>query len=340
VASIRAVRLHGVRDVRLEEVGALPTPGPDEAAVAPLWCGLCGTDLKAYLDPRLTLGGAPLPLILGHEFSARVLAVGARVTSPHPGDEVAVMPLRHCGACALCRRGEFSLCPNKRWTGLGAEWGGLAECALVADYQLSPLAGIPAEAGALVEPAAVAMNAVERAGVQPGDTVLVLGCGPIGALVILAALAGGAATVLAMEPNAARASRAAGLGAELRSPGDIEGSTVDVAFDCAGAGDSLAACVSAVRPGGTVCVPAVHRGGTSVDVRAVTRANLSIVGSMGYTRPVWDRTLELIRARRLPVERVVTTRIAFAEIVERGFAALASPAQPELKVLVSVGSTT
>jgi (R,R)-butanediol dehydrogenase/meso-butanediol dehydrogenase/diacetyl reductase len=337
---MRAVRLHGGRDVRLEEVGAPPPPGPDEAAVAPLWCGLCGTDLKAFLDPRVTLGGAPLPLILGHEFSARVLAVGERVTSAQPGDEVAVMPLRHCGACTLCRRGEFSLCPNKRWTGLGAEWGGLAECALVTDYQLSPLAGVPIEAGALVEPAAVAMNAVERAGVRPGDTVLVAGCGPIGALVILAALAGGAATVLAVEPNEARASRAARLGAELRSPGDIEASAVEVAFDCAGAGDSLARCVTAVRPGGAVCVPAVHRGSASVDVRAITRANLSIIGSMGYTRPIWDRTLELIRARRLPVERVVTSRIASDQVVERGFAALASPSQPELKVLVSLGSTT
>jgi (R,R)-butanediol dehydrogenase/meso-butanediol dehydrogenase/diacetyl reductase len=180
------------------------------------------------------------------------------------------------------------------------------------------------------------MNAVERAGVRPGDAVLVMGCGPIGALVILAALAGGAAAVLAVEPNDARAERAAGLGAALRSPGDIEASDVDVAFDCAGHGDSLACCVSAVRPGGTVCVPAVHRGSATVDVRAITRANLSVVGSMGYTRAVWDRTLELIRARRLPVESVVTARIASAEVVERGFAALASPSQAELKVLVSI----
>jgi (R,R)-butanediol dehydrogenase / meso-butanediol dehydrogenase / diacetyl reductase len=333
---MRAVRLHGVRDVRLEQVGAPATPGADEAVVAPLWCGLCGTDLKAYQDPPATLGATPLPLILGHEFSARVLAVGARVTSARPGDEVAVMPLRHCGACALCRRGEFSLCPHKRWTGLGAEWGGLAECALVADYQLSPLAGVAAEAAALVEPAAVAMNAVERAGVRPGDTVLVMGCGPIGALVILAARAGGAATVLVVEPNAARAAHADELGAERRSPADIEPSEVDVAFDCAGAGDSLARCVSAVRPGGTVCIPAVHRGSASVDVRAITRANLSVVGSIGYSRSVWDRTLELIRARRLPVERVVTARIAANEVVERGFAALAVPSQAELKVLASM----
>jgi (R,R)-butanediol dehydrogenase/meso-butanediol dehydrogenase/diacetyl reductase len=250
------------------------------------------------------------------------------------------MPLRHCGACALCRRGEFSLCPNKRWTGLGAEWGGLAECALVADYQLSRLAGVPAETGALVEPAAVATNAVERAGVRPGDAVLVVGCGPIGALVILAAVAAGAASVVLVEPNAARASRAEALGAEPRLPDQVQAGEADVAFDCAGSGDSLASCVSAVRPGGTVCVPAVHRGSATVDVRAITRANLSLVGSLGYTRIVWDRTLELIRARRLPVERVVTSRIASDEVVERGFAALANPSHAELKVLVSMGSTT
>ena len=334
---MRAVRLHGLRDVRQDQIEAPPPPGPHEATVAPLWCGLCGTDLKAYRDPPATLGATPLPLILGHEFSARVLDVGGGVTSAHAGDEVAVMPLRHCGSCALCQRGEFSLCPNKRWTGLGAEWGGLAECALVADYQLSPLGGVAAEVGALVEPAAVAMNAVERAGVRPGDTILVVGCGPIGGLVILAALAGGAATVLAVEPNEPRASHLAALGAERRSPHDLEPGAVDVAFDCAGASDSLATCLSAVRPGGTVCVPAVHRGSASADVRAITRANLSVVGSMGYSRGVWDRTLELIRTRRLPVERVVTARLAASEVVQRGFAALASPSQAELKVLVAMG---
>jgi (R,R)-butanediol dehydrogenase / meso-butanediol dehydrogenase / diacetyl reductase len=330
---MRAVRLHGIRDVRLDRIDAPPAPGPDEATVAPLWCGLCGTDVKAYLDPGLTLGGAGLPLILGHEFSARVLAVGARVRSAQPGDEVAVMPLRHCGACGVCRRGEFSLCPAKRWTGLGADWGGLGECALVADYQLSPLAGLGAEAGALVEPAAVAMNAVQRAGVQPGNAVVVVGCGPIGAFVILAATVAGATSVVAVEPNAARAARAGALGAELRTAGQLPAGEADVAFDCAGLGDSLSSCLSAVRPGGTVCVPAVHRGSAAVDIRAVTRANLSVVGSMGYTRSVWDRTLELIRRGRLPVERVVSARLSRAEIVERGLAGL----HDDLKVLVSIG---
>ena len=333
---MRAVRLHGLRDVRLDQIGAPPAPGPDEATVAPLWCGMCGTDLKAYVDPQVTLGGATLPLILGHEFSARVVAVGAQVQSAQPGDEVAVMPLRHCGACGVCRRGEFSLCPNKRWTGLGAQWGGLADYALVASYQLSPLAGIAADTGALVEPAAVAMNAVQRAGVQPGDAILVMGCGPIGAFVILGGMVAGAASVLAVEPNDGRADRAGALGAEVRMSDQLAPGEVDVAFDCAGVGDSLARCVAAVRPGGTVCVPAVHRGSAPVDVRAVTRANLSLVGSMGYTRSVWDRTLELIRAGRLPVERVVTSCMAFADLVDQGFAALASPSNTELKVLVSM----
>jgi (R,R)-butanediol dehydrogenase/meso-butanediol dehydrogenase/diacetyl reductase len=335
---MRAVRLHDVRDVRLDQVAAPAEPGTHEAMVAPLWCGLCGTDLKAYLDPRLTLGGAPLPLILGHEFSARVLAVGEAVRGVQPGDEVAVMPLRHCGACELCRRGQFSLCPNKRWTGLGAESGGLAERAVVADYQLSPLAGATADLGALVEPAAVAMNAVERAGVRPGDTVLVLGCGPIGAFVVLAALAAGATSVLAVEPNPARAARAATLGAQVVPAGEIPPGSLDVAFDCAGADASIAACVAAVRPGGAVCVPAVHRGPAPIDVRAVTRANLSLIGSMGYTRAVWDGTLMLIRAGRLPVEGVVSSRVALADVVAQGFAALARPATDELKVLVRVAA--
>ncbi len=331
---MKAVRLHGARDIRLDEVPPPGAPANDDLLVAPLWCGLCGTDLKAYVEPEITLAAAPLPLILGHEFSARVVAVGPAMTSVQVGDEVVVMPLEHCGRCPICSRGEFSHCPNKKWIGLSSEWGGLGDVVLIHAYQVSPLQGVSAVDGALIEPAAVAMNAVLRAEVVPGSEVLVVGCGPIGAFAVMAAFAAGAARVFVREPNAARAAIASDLGAHVSS--DFAETEVDVAIDCAGQEGTTAACISAVRPGGRVCVPAVHKSGTEIDIRAVTRRELSLVGSMGYTREVWHRTLQLVRWGRLPVGRAVTSRIGRDDIVKKGFEVLASPEQGELKVVVSV----
>src|SRR5437870_4410304 len=105
---MRAVRVHGLRDIRVDEVPEPSVPGPSEILVAPLWGGLCGTDVKEYAGPAGSvpdqphpLTGACKPLILGHEFSATVIAVGSAIRSVRPGEGVAVMPLRHCGECPL-----------------------------------------------------------------------------------------------------------------------------------------------------------------------------------------------------------------------------------------------
>ena len=232
---------------------------------------------------------------------------------------VVVMPLEHCGSCPICSRGEFSHCPNKKWIGLSSEWGGLGDLVSIHAYQVSPLQGISALDGALIEPAAVAMNAVLRARVAPGSEVLVVGCGPIGAFAVMAAFTAGAARVFVREPNAARAAIASDLGAHVSS--DFAEAEVDAAIDCAGQVGTTAACISAVRPGGRVCVPAVHKDGSVIDIRAITRRELSVVGSMGYTREVWHRTLQLVRSGRLPVDNTVDgdqARRAIATILSNG----------------------
>lgn len=350
---MEAARLYGPSDIRVEEVPPPPEPGPHQAVVAPLWSGLCGTDVKEFTGHGGSvaatphpLTGASIPLTLGHEFSARVVAVGNGVERVSVGDGVAVMPLQHCGQCLACRQGQYTRCEIKAWTGLSSEWGGFGDLALVESYQLTPLEGISTVAGAVVEPAAVALNAAVRAGIGPGTSVFVAGAGGIGVLTIMAAQALGAASIHVLEVNPARTAFAATLGAQVVSEADRDrigehlrastgGLGVDVAMDCAGKPPALAACVEAVRPGGTVGIPAVHPGPTEVDVRRVTRDDLALVGSVGYTQEIWERTVLMVRAGVLPVERAVTSRIPRAQIVERGFAVLAQPSD-EVKVLVEV----
>jgi (R,R)-butanediol dehydrogenase / meso-butanediol dehydrogenase / diacetyl reductase len=258
-----------------------------------------------------------------------------------------VMPLHHCGACPLCLRGHFILCPNKAWLGISDRWGGFGDLALVQSYQVTRLGSLTDEQGAVVEPAAVSLNAVLRGGVASGDTVLIVGSGPIGALAILAARVAGATRIYMIEPNAKRAAIALQLGATANLEGDrarqaqqirdlTDGLGVDVAIDCAGKAGTVSLCIDAVRPGGVVSVPSVHPGPMEIDIRSVTRKPVSVVGSLGYTREAWDRTVALIAAGRYPVERVVTSRTPRDEIVAGGFEALVDPGRGELKVLVEV----
>ncbi len=350
---MKAVRLHGTDDIRLDDIPEPGAPGPDQALVAPLWAGICGTDIKEYTGHGLDAGkvphprtGAARPLVLGHEFSARVIEVGANIRDVAVGDEVAIMPLQHCGNCYYCRRGHYTACETKSWTGLSSPWGGFAERAIVEGYQLTPLKGLSALAGAVIEPAAVAVNAAERSGVVSGSTVFIAGAGPIGILSIMAVRAAGAAAVYVSEVNELRAELAASLGAELIPADRIDDATaylhdrvgrfgIDVALDCAGRPAALTACLDVVRPGGNVGVPAGHAGAMSIDVRQFWRKELFINGAVGYTQDAWERTVALARAGLLPVERAVTSKIALDDILKDGFDVLTQPSA-EVKILVRV----
>jgi (R,R)-butanediol dehydrogenase/meso-butanediol dehydrogenase/diacetyl reductase len=350
---MKAVRLYGEGDVRVDEVPAPAEPGPYEAVVEPLWSGICGTDVKEFTGHGGSVSRAPhpltgagLPLVLGHEFSARVVAMGSNVEGVEVGEEVAIMPLQPCGQCLACRQGKYTHCVVKAWTGLSSPWGGFGERVLVRSYQLTPLKGVSAVAGAVIEPAAVALHAALRARISPGDTVFVAGAGAIGALTVMAAKALGASAVHVFEINPERAALVRSLGAAIvpeSAKDDIAaylreqtgGHGVHVAMDCAGKPAALEACVASVRPGGTIGIPAVHPGRTMVDVRRITRDDLTLAGSVGYSQESWEKTMLMVRAGILPIERIVTSKIGLDEIVDKGFQVLAKPSG-ELKILVQV----
>src|SRR3954471_8320937 len=266
---MRAVRYHAARDIRVEEEPEPDGLGPHEVLIRPRFCGICGTDLHEYVaGPIVTptephpLTGAQNPQILGHEFSADVLAVGPDVRTVKAGDRVAIMPLAYCGQCYFCVRGLNHLCEKMGCVGLSWAWGGMGELATVLEYQAAVIPeALSYEQGALIEPAAVAMYGVERGGVGPGDTVLVTGGGPIGALAVLCAKAAGAAAVYLSEPNARRRAHAERLSpADILDPvaGDVVpwlrertgGVGVDVAIECAGNGRALSDCVRGTRRAG------------------------------------------------------------------------------------------
>lgn len=351
---MQAIVFHDRGDIRVEEVPAPSGPSHSQVIVAPLWCGICGTDLHEYTAGPIVTATRPHPLtgvtnpqVLGHEFSAVVREIGRDVTSVRPGDRVSIMPLIFCGRCDMCRRGANHLCRTMACTGLSAATGGLSEFAVVEEYQVAKLPDEVSDLqGAIVEPAAVALYGVERARMQAGDRVLVTGAGPIGALVALAASALGAGQVLIAEPNPRRAAFAEGLGVGevLTSTGAelVEavrdrtgGAGVDVAIECAGKEAALNAAVDAVRPQGTVVQTGLHVAPASTFPERWAAKDITIEGTWCYAVTDWPRVIRLISRGRYPVERIVTSQLALADVVVKGFDRLIDPQGDQVKILAS-----
>jgi (R,R)-butanediol dehydrogenase / meso-butanediol dehydrogenase / diacetyl reductase len=349
---MRALRFHAARDLRIEEVDEPAGPGADEVVVRVSTCGICGTDLHEYVaGPIVTpvephpLTGAQNPQILGHEFAGEVVATGAGVTTVREGDRVAIMPLAYCGTCAYCRRGLQHLCATMGCVGLSHAWGGMAQLATVAEYQVVRLPDeVSDRQGALIEPTAVAAYGVERGGVAPGDRVLVTGAGPIGALAALCAHSAGASTVYVSEPNAARRARAEALGvATVLDPTSVDvpellheetgGLGVDVAIECSGHPNGFDAAIRSLRKRGTLAQTGLFVGQAAVEPMLWSLNDLTIVGTWCYWVYDFDRVAAQIAAGTLPVERVITSDVGLDD-APAAFERLASGQADEIKVLV------
>jgi (R,R)-butanediol dehydrogenase / meso-butanediol dehydrogenase / diacetyl reductase len=349
---VRALRFHAAHDLRIEDVNEPSAPDADEVVVRVVACGICGTDLHEYIaGPIVTpvephpLTGAQIPQILGHEFAGDVVAIGPDVTRVRVGDRVAIMPLAYCGRCAYCQRGLQHLCATMACVGLSHAWGGMAELATVAEYQVVRLPdGVTHRQGALIEPTAVAAYGVERAGVGPGDTVLVTGAGPIGALAALCARSAGASSVFVSEPNPARRARAEAVGvATVLDPSSIDvpaylrdhtdGLGVDVAIECSGHPNGFATAIHSLRRRGTLAQTGLFVGEASVEPMLWALNDLTIVGTWCYWVYDFDRIAAQISAGDLPVERIVTSTVSLDDVPD-AFARLASGSADEIKVLV------
>jgi (R,R)-butanediol dehydrogenase/meso-butanediol dehydrogenase/diacetyl reductase len=350
---MRAAVFHGEHDIRVEEVEAPTSPGRGEVLLRPYWCGICGTDLHEYAMGPIVIPAAPhrlngsqLPQILGHEFSAEVVEVGEGVTDVAAGQRVSIMPLLFCGTCYYCRRGLNHLCVSMACVGLSFGWGGIAELAVVPASHVSVLPDEVSDLqGALVEPAAVAAYGVDTAGVRPGDTVLVTGAGPIGALAALYASALGAHVVVS-EVNPTRAAMATSLDVgEVVDPSKVDvtawikdqtgGIGVDAVIECSGNERALQTAISAVRSAGRISQTGLHTKPASIDPMVLAEHDVTLAGTWCYPVTDWPRIIGLVASGRYPVEKVVTSQIAMDDIVAQGFETLLSPTGDQVKLLVN-----
>lgn len=219
--SMRAAVWHGRNDIRVEDVPLPVSPPAGWVQIRVQWCGICGSDLHEYVaGPVFIPVDAPHPLtgikgqcILGHEFCGEIVELGAGVEGFSVGEPVAADACQHCGTCYYCTHGLYNICENLAFTGLMNN-GAFAELVNVPANLLYKLpADFPAEAGALIEPLAVGMHAVKKAGSLLGQNVVVVGAGTIGLCTIMCAKAAGAAQVIALEMSGARKAKALEVGA-------------------------------------------------------------------------------------------------------------------------------
>ena len=212
---MKALRIHGPKDIRYEDLPDRAL-GPDEALLAPRAVGICGTDLEIFQGTMFyfTSGMAQWPVILGHEWSAEVLAVGENVTEVKPGDKVVGECTVSCGHCEMCRLGRYNECPNRRETGILNLDGAFSDRMYYPASFLHQFDKISYEEAALTEPTAVAVWGTKLVEVNPSDTVAVMGPGPIGLLAMQVARAYGARRVVMIGRRASRLKLAEELGAD------------------------------------------------------------------------------------------------------------------------------
>lgn len=314
---MKALRLHGSGDLRLA-VEPAPVPGPGEELVRVTAVGICGSDLHWYGESAIGDAALTRPLVLGHE------AAGMIVEGPRTGRRVALDPQVPCGACETCAAGRGHLCPRVRFLGHSVTDGALRELVAWPAANLVPLPdSIDAAAGAMLEPLGVAIHALRLARVGPGDSVGVLGCGPIGLLLIQLARAAGVTTILATDrlPHRVEAARRLGAIAALVEGGaerDLllaatAGRGVDAAIEIAGEDDALETAVVLARPAGTVVVAGIPAGDHSTIAASIARRkglDLRFSRRMNRTYP---RAIALVEAGRVDVSTLVTHRFALAD---------------------------
>jgi threonine dehydrogenase-like Zn-dependent dehydrogenase len=301
----------------------------------PAWCGLCGTDLE-LLRGEVDADFVRYPLTLGHEWSGTVEAVGPDVTGIAVGQRCVAEGIIPCGHCASCRAGATNVCDTYDEVGFTRE-GAAGDQIVVPALLVHVLDdAVPLLDAALVEPSAVVMTGLEKAGVRAGMRVLVVGDGTIALLAVALAWLWSPAELFVAGRRPEQEELATVLGATGFTVGDPPGG-FDLAIEAAGAPEALVTAVGALRRGGTALALGLPPAGSTLQLPADLLVNndLTIAASFGYTSAGWARVVELMNAGRYRPGKLVTHTFGLDEF-ERAFAELATPTGTRGKIVLEL----
>jgi (R,R)-butanediol dehydrogenase/meso-butanediol dehydrogenase/diacetyl reductase len=336
-----------VRAIAIAEDRSLePTDLPEkpleagEARVSVAFCGICGSDLHMRPSPALRPG-----TVLGHEFSGTVSELGAGVEGFSVGDRVAIYPFEPCGQCPNCLRGDLHVCQQAATSGLGlgANPGAYAESVVVRASMLVPIPDeLSMEDGALVEPLAVALHGINVGDTELNDRCVVIGAGPIGVMTGFALRARGIEDVLIVEKNERRQERMRSFGFDAVGLEDVHNKVIeslggdlpDRVFECAGNPAAPQLAIELVRSRGVIVLLGVLEEPIEISQLVLLIKEAQMRASFAYRREEFEEAVELLAARKLPTERLITGT-APLEDAQKMFDMLEDPATEQIKILLA-----
>jgi L-iditol 2-dehydrogenase len=289
---MRCATIHAAGDVRVEQMPD-PVPGPGESLVRITSVGLCGSDLHWFVEGGIGDAALARPLVLGHEMA------GIVVSGPLTGRSVGVDPALPCERCRECRAGLEHLCTRMHFAGHSDTDGGLRELMAWPDHRLHLLPDrYDPACGALLEPLGVAVHSTDLAHLRPGWSVAVVGCGPIGLMLVQLAAAAGC-EVVAVEPRDHRRAAALHAGAATalapdEVPDSPSTSTCHVAFEVSGADDGLASAAALARPGARIVLVGIpDDDSTTFQASLMRRKGLTLACARRMTADAYERAISL-----------------------------------------------
>lgn len=337
---MRALVLHGPWRIAVEERPD-PVPGEGELLLDVVATGICGSDIHGYTGEN---GRRHPGQVMGHETAGRVAALGPGVAGPPPGTPVTVEPVLACGTCPACRSGADHRCPDRRIIGVDPSIS-----AAFADRMVVPAANVvplpesmPIEHGALVEPLAVGFHAALRGECRGGESVLVVGGGPIGQACALAARRTGVTDLVVSEPDAHRRALLTDIGVAVIDPAAVPvaeavrerfGASASVVLDAVGSSRSLADALDACAGAGRVVLVGMHEPVISVPAYAVSVEERSIVGGYCYREAEFRATAAWAATVPDALDRLIEGRVGWQGAPD-AFRGLADGSWSAGKVLV------
>ena len=333
---MKAARLHAAGDLRLEDE-PVPEPGPGMSLVRVTAVGICGSDLHWWGEGGIGDAILTRPLVLGHE------AAGVIEDGPRRGERVAIDPAIWCGTCRPCRDGYRNLCTRIQFAGHGSQDGAMREFMAWPEHLLHPLPGNLTDAdGAVLEPLGVAIHALDLGHVRLGAATAVVGCGPIGLLLIQVLRAAGAGLIAAFDPLPHRRAAATRFGASaaldpagIQNPADLweaTGEGADVAFEMAGTDEAVPLAMMATRAGGRVVLGGIPASDQITFPASAARRKGLTIAMVRRMNDVYPRAIGLAAGGQVELAALVTGRFGLAKAPE---AMAAAVARTGLKVIVT-----
>lgn len=338
----RAAVLHGTGDLRIEE-RAVPEPGPHEVLVAVQSVGVCGSDVHYYDHGRIGEYVVDTPMVLGHEASGVVVAVGTAATRHAVGTRVALEPGVPDMTCLQCRSGRYNLCPAVRFFATPPYDGAFATyVAINEDFAFAVPDSMSFDAAALIEPLSVGLWACRKGRLAAGETVLVTGAGPVGLCAVQAAVALGAGEVIVVDVNEHRLATASSLGATRvldvsKTPLGESGISADVLLECSGAPSAVREGIESLRPAGRAVLVGMGGDEASIPMSALQGREVEVTGTFRYVN-TYPTAIALVASGKIDLDVLVTGHFGLDDTEE---ALLASRKDPHaIKSMVTPAASS